>query len=287
MGRVFSLEQVSNHADSIPTLDDFEAGLDHFESAVSIEIDQGLISGAIIYGSAALRAYSVRSDIDCLITPYTHNDETISAVQRILKKSNPTGRLDVSAIVHPVDRLRSGRHEIDRYFGDHLRGPSRIVYGIDPAEGMNFPDYGAAIHLLSYLRHKKRSVATSFVASDHEYYKGLQRILELPLAVGRKALRTLDEINGTSYATSDSANKMRITPLSLELFDFYGIGALPRRVVELDRAYTQTLQNAIANGVNEHEYCQSIEEIDSLGVELSGWLDDFDDALMDTDFRRA
>lgn len=287
MGRVFSLEQVRNHVDHVPTLDDFEHGLGCLKSAVIAEIDRGFVSGAIVYGSAALRAYGIRSDIDCLITPHVHNAESMNAVQRILKNSNPTGRLDISAIVHPVARLQSGHHEIDRYFGDHLRGPSRIVYGKDPVEGMHFPDYGPDIHLLSYLRHKKRSVATSFVADDNEYYKGLQRILELPLAIGRKALRTLDEINGTAYATSDSANKLRITPLSLELFDSYGLGVLPRRVIECDRAYTQLLQDAIVNGVKKSEYLQSIQNIESVGIELSGWLDDFDDVLTSTEFRRV
>ncbi len=281
MGRVFSIEQIHNQAESIPTPEDFDYAIDHFKQAVGDEIEAENIDGALIYGSVAIKAYTLRSDLDCLIVPYDHSLPSLAAISRILKASNPTGRIEMSAIIHPRSRLSSGAHEIDRYFGNHLSGSARLVYGEDPAEYIRFPDYGSETHLLAYIRHKKRSVATAVTSEGPDMYKGLQRILELPLAIGRKALRVLDEMNGTQAATSDSANKSVIVPASLELFDSFGLEDVPGTIIKLDRKYSEVLKGTIEGSITELEYTALIDEIQSQGGKVSEWLDEFDDALVD------
>ncbi len=279
MGRVFSIEQIYNRDTNIPTLDDFEYAIDHFEQAAKSEIDAGNIAGALIYGSVAIRAYTLRSDLDCLIVPYDHSPQSLAAIAQILKASNPTGRIEMSAIVHPRSRLSTGAHEIDRYFGNHLSGSARLVYGEDPAGYMHFPDYGSRNHLLSYIRHKKRSVATGFLPEGPDQYKGLQRILELPLAIGRKTLRVLDEMNGTQAGTSDSANKKVIVPASLALFDSFGLDEVPRSIIELDREYSEMLKDMLEGNETEINYVELLGEIQFQGGKASEWLDKLDDAL--------
>jgi hypothetical protein len=279
MGRVFSTEQVHGYEDNIPSLDDFEYAIDHFEQTVNDEIEAENVDGALIYGSVAIKAYNLRSDFDCLIVPYDHSPQSLDAIARILKASNPEGRIDMSAIVHPRSRLSSGAHEIDQYFGSHLTGPARLVYGEDPAEYIHFANYGPATHLLSYIRHKKRSVGTGFTSEGPDHYKSLQRILELPLAIGRKTLRVLDELNGTQTATADSANKKRIVPASLELFDSLGLDGLPRSILELDYEYTEALGGAIEGTVSDSDYSELLREIQARGGKASEWLDELDDAL--------
>jgi len=279
MGRVFSIEQIRNRDAYIPTSDDFEYAVNHFEQAVSDEIEAENIDGALIYGSVAIRSYTLRSDLDCLIVPYDHSPRSIDSISRILKESNPTGRIEMSAIVHPRSRLSSGAHEIDRFFGNHLSGQGRLVYGEDPAAYIRFPDYGSKTHLLSYIRHKKRSVATGFTSEGPEQYKGLQRILELPLAIGRKTLRVLDEMNGTQEATSDSANKKVIVPASLGLFDSFGLDAVPRSIIELDREYSILLKAILEGNETDKNYRDLLDEIQSQGGKASEWLDELDDAL--------
>jgi len=280
MGRVFSIEQIHDYAESIPTPEDFNYAVEHFEQAVNEEIEAENVDGALIYGSVAIKAFTLRSDLDCLIVPYDHSTQSLDAIARILKASNPSGRIEMSAIVHPRSRLRSGAHEIDRYFGSHLSGPARLVYGEDPAEYMHYPDYGSKTHLLAYLRHKKRSVATGFTSEGPELYKGLQRILELPLAIGRKTLRVLDEMNGTQAATADSANKNIIVPSSLELFDSFGLADVPRTIIELDRSYSEVLKGMLNGTTIEIEYADILREIQSEGGRASEWLDAVDDALV-------
>lgn len=279
MGKVYSFEQIENASEAIPSSMDFEAAIGNFEDAVNREITQGTLSGAVIYGSVAIRAYSLRSDFDCLIIPFDHSPASISAINRVISATNPDKKIDISAITHPKARLASGMHEIDRYFGDHLTGSSRLVFGEDPADYIQFPDYGAYIHLISYIRHKKRSIATSFTTGNNDYYKGLQRILELPLAVGRKTLRTVDEIEATHLAISDSANKNKITPASLELFDALGLGFTPKTLLQLNSDYNLALADSLSGKLSEEEYTAILQEISKAGIDASYWLDELDVTL--------
>lgn len=281
MGKVFSFEQIEKGSDAIPSSKDFEGAISNFEEAANLEIAQGNLSGAVLYGSVAIRAYSLRSDFDCLVIPFDHSTESVSAINRVVSAASPDNKIDVSAITHPKARLASGMHEIDRYFGDHLTGNSRLVFGEDPSSYIQFPDYGAYVHLISYIRHKKRSVSTSFTTDGEDYYKGLQRILELPLAVGRKTLRAIDEIETTHFATSDSANKEKITPASIQLFDKLGVSDVPQSIIELNAEYNRILEGALSGRVTQAEYDAMLYTIAETGIDASNWLDELDRILFE------
>lgn len=265
----------------VPSSTDFEVAVEDFEQAVQQEIEAGAVSGALIYGSVAIQACTLRSDFDCMIVPYDHSSASLAAISRVLATANPHRRIDMSAIIHPKARLEKGAHEIDRYFGDHLTGPSRIVFGEDPATYMRFPEQEAFACLLAYVRHKKRSVATGLLGEGPDRYKGLQRILELPLAIGRKTLRVLDEVHGSHYATADSANKACVTPAALTLFDAFGLGETPRAIIRLDRWYSNTLLETLAGAASDDEYRQVLAEITAHGRYAGEWLDRLDEALVE------
>lgn len=277
MGRVFSYEQTQEASRYIPSPEDFETAIDRFADAANQEVSEGKISGAIVYGSVAIRAYTMRSDFDCLIIPYDHSSDSIAATNRIVTSAAVDGKIDISAIVHPKDRLAKGAHEIDRFFGDHLTGKSRLVYGEDIKNYIDFPDYGAYVHLIAYLRHKKRSITNAFDANNPDYYKGLQRVLELPLAIGRKALRVIDELDHTNLAMSDSANKSKITPAALKLFNDAKLGDVPSSIIRLNADYTHLLAQAIEGDVDEREYQNILDKIALHGIEASTWLDALDE----------
>ncbi len=187
--------------------------------------------------------------------------------------------MEVNPIVHTKARLESGAHEIDRYFGSHLTGESRLVFGEDPASYIKFPDYDARTTLLSYIRHKKRSIASVFTAERPDYYKSLQRILELPLAVGRKALLAIDELEGTHQATADSANKARVVPASIKLFASLGLLDTPSQILSTNSEYTEALNQRLNGEIPEHDYVDFLHEIEDCGEAASVWLDELDSAL--------
>lgn len=277
MGRVFSYKQTQEASRYIPSAEDFTTAIDKFAHATNREVSEGNISGAIVYGSVAIGAYTMRSDFDCLIVPHDHTPDSVAAINRIITSAAGNGKIDMSTIIHPKDRLAKGAHEIDRFFGDHLTGQSRFVYGEDIKDYIRFPDYGAYTHLISYVRHKKRSVANAFDANNPDYYKALQRVLELPLAIGRKALRATNELDHTHSVMSDSANKSKITPAALHLFNDAKLGDVPNSILHLNADYTELLTQAINEEVNEQEYQIFLDEIALLGMKASTWLDALDE----------
>lgn len=279
MGRVFSYEQTQEASKYIPSPEDFESAINRFADATNQEVSENKISGAVVYGSVAIRAYTMRSDFDCLIVPHNHSVDSITAINRIISSAEVDGKIDISAIIHPKDRLARGAHEIDRFFGDHLTGQSRLVYGEDIKDYIRFPDHGAYNHLISYIRHKKRSITNAFDARNPDYYKGLQRVLELPLAIGRKALKVADELEHTSLAMSDSANRSKVTPAALKLFNDAKLGDLPSSIIQLNIDYTDLLALAIKGKVDEQEYQTFLKEVALHGIEASTWLDDLDEYL--------
>lgn len=279
MGRVFSIEQVKDCAETVPVLSDFSDALANFESAAEEEIAGGAISGAIVYGSVAIGAANIRSDFDCMITPHDHTPEGRAAIGRVLQATSLDGLMEVGAILHPKPRLASGAHELDKYFGRHLTGGSRVVLGEDQANYIQFADQEGYPLLAAYIRHKKRSVSVSLSEVNPRYHIGLQRVLELPLAVGRKALQVLDDIEGTERATADSANKSKITPASLALFESLGLDEVPRELLDLNKAYTQVLEDFLQSSATEAQYADVLAEIASKGLDANVWLDLLDAQL--------
>lgn len=279
MGRVFSLEQVRNADEHIPNSQDFNNAVAGFESSVEREIERGTVTGAFIYGSVAIGTYGRRSDLDCGIVPIDHSPNSQEGIDRIVVATNPTGRIEVNPILHTRQRLMSGNHEIDRYFGEHLKGESRLVYGIDPAAYIRFANHDAATIMLMYLEHKKRSIAPGMTPHSPEFFKGLQRILELPLAIGRKALRAYNEVNGTSKRFADSANRTYITPAVLAFFEELALDAVPQNLLALDQQYSKVLDDILAGAATDKDYTAVLAEIRARGGEASVWLDQIDIAL--------
>lgn len=114
---------------------------------------------------------------------------------------------------------------------------------------------------------------------DSEYFSGLQRLLELPNAIGRKALRVLDEIEGTQQATTNSANKELVSNKSLALFKELGVYDGAYEILHQNTEYGVRLALAMDGDLSPLQYNQFLEELDELAVRANTWLDDVDHAL--------
>jgi hypothetical protein len=277
MGRVFSFEQVKGG--EVPERSDFKQSLDRFRIATGDEIEKGTISGAVVFGSVALGSYSIRSDFDCMIVPYDHSRSSIEAIRRISHNTNPTGRIEFNPIIHSQARLELGNHEIDSFFGEHLTGEGRIVVGRDPSEYLHFADRDAAEVLHNYIRHKKRSVARAFSINESERYKGLQRVLELPLAIGRKAIRAIVSTQGEDVLRFNTAEKAKVLDKALLLFQSIRLDETPRRIFALDKAYSQVLAEAVRSKVSVAQYQDIIGLVEDMAIDASNWLDDIEVGL--------
>lgn len=278
MGKVFSEDELMR--DAIPRLPDFSQAAEYFLRWVEKSQNDGFIDGGFIFGSTAINATGVRSDLDCMLVPKDVSEGSQTEVIELLGAlSGLHPNVPINPIIHHRARLESGDHEIDRFFGAHLTGERRLVAGNDPAEYMRFPKTPAKDVLLNYVRHKKRGVNKVFSMVGAEV-NDIQRMLELPVAIGRKALAVLDEIEGSERAVANSADRSSIIDSVMGLFAELGVEAGAKRIKDLDDTYTELLRKWLAREVDYFEYEKFVFGDTYAGaIDASQWLDQLDQAL--------
>lgn len=276
MGRVFTYSEIE--AGLVPQTEDFLAAAKTFEAKTCEAIVQGLVDGAFIFGSVAglLTNHSSvapnrRSDIDCLIVIRDYGSVCIESLKGIARAVHESSRNTITAqpIVYQRTQLENGHipgmHEIDPIFGTDLKGPGRYVLGNDPADYIRFPEGSAFTHFNGYVAQKRRKLHDG-LAQEPETLIGmrtLQRFLELPLSVGRKAIQTM--ILDGHYRNCDfwAANKSQvIRVVTEELFPDDAVAiTLMERLLRYDQAYNQLLSSTIAEKLTEAEYIAGLREI--------------------------
>lgn len=266
MGRIFSYEEIESGR--IPTPDDFEMAKDVFCGIVQAEIDGGHFDGGIIHGSVAAGTNNIRSDFDSLISLTDDNPVNYQAArslgQMIRRQTGGTIPIDVMPRTKLV--LAEGRHDIDRFFGQHLSCEDRIVCGNDPSEYITYwgQNISAKDILANYLFHKKRRMAETYTLIEPLDISngGIQRMLELPNAIGRKALQALAEVRGTSDEPLDrSANKESLLRLGHNLFEEYGIAEGFDLLISANMYYDEVLTETLAGEIERHDYEEVIHEL--------------------------
>lgn len=282
MGRVFSYGQAA--FGGVPTTLDFEATAAAFAVESEDAVSKGLIVGSLIFGSAAIHRTTPRSDFDCLIiTDGSH--ESFREAGRIVDMASleSDGRVEVSAIPYSRDTLASGRHEIDRFFGKHLTGPERIVYGEDVADFVTFAPGNGMDLFNNYARNKKRRLSTTMVARDEtDIRKGLQRLLELPLAIGRKLVKVVEETQETKgEGLVQTARKDLVRDASLSLFAELGLDVIPRSLLDADREYSDLLTRTSDGYVGKVAYNTSVSGLRNLVPDAIHWLNALDQTVAD------
>lgn len=280
MGRVFEFDEIK--AGKIPNASSFSLVTQTFMDAVSHEVGRGTVEGAMIYGSTAISRTTTRSDFDCLVMMSSDDNSNYESARHIAQS---IGRatdwtVPVSMIAYSQSVLAGSRHEIDRFFGQHLTGPNRIVAESDPAMFMRFSDDPGTLIFRNYLRNKKRRITTGYLEHDtSERLKGLQRMLELPAAIGRKALRLIDEVEGTQRSSANSADKVAVMSAASKLYEEMGVGDGASWIRQLDNAYEGYLSEAISGTVSEANYNAFLDDVIEQMPQSVAWLDEVDSAI--------
>lgn len=276
MGRIFSYEEI--RSGKVPTPDDFEMAKDVFCGIVQAEVEVGHFDGGFIHGSVAAGSNNLRSDFDSLVALTDDNSINYQAArslsQMIRQLTNDSIPIDVIPRTKLV--LLEGRHDIDRFFGQHLSCEDRIVCGNDPSEYISYQKISAKDILAGYLFHKKRRMAEAYTSVDPLDIGrgGIQRMLELPNAVGRKTLQALAEVQGLSNEQlGRSANKESLSQLGHDLFEKYEIAEGFDSLVSANSYYNEILAETLAGEIEKSDYEQVIRELHGCLPSAVKWVD--------------
>jgi hypothetical protein len=264
MSRVFSYEEIRDGR--VPGSNVFDIALANFEEFSQNAVDNGIIDGSFVYGSVALGVANRRSDFDNFISltdGCVHSYNTVKNFFASVVELNPS--IPTTPMVYAKQALRQGRHEIDRFFGQHLACDHRVVIGNDPATYIKYSDQPAGDILTNYLAQKKRRLTNTYVSPEPLDLRdgcGLQRMLELPAAVGRKVVQALVEVGDTDEPLGNSADKLaviqkarkvmgqelvvpRFKELIISMFD---------ELVRSNADYDELLDAALNDDVSKTEY---------------------------------
>jgi hypothetical protein len=284
MGKIFSPVKVMfGH---IPEQQDFELAKNRFVHLSEAAIKAGLLSGSFIYGSVAIGKQRIRSDLDVFICLPDNTDLSLTVAKEIVQEVSAPGLdyVPVQPLIQTEQTLLSGHHEIDRYFGQHLTSKDRIVQGEDPADYIEFNNDPAKDILSRYLYQKRRRLLqtyTSVKPTDVEE-GGLQRMLELPMAIGRKTLQALADVNYIDNAVDETANKRLVLQQSHSVFSDLGLDRHYTRLGVANMRYDIALKSAIDHRmeVNGRPYKETLEALHGLLPETVRWLEDIEQVVL-------
>lgn len=279
MGRLFTFEEIQSG--QVPEPEEFIVAKQHFAESLVAYIDSGAVTGAFIYGSAAIDLANRRSDFDAFLS--IPDGTGFEAAKTIVNDVNlrTGGKIPISPIVQTLGDLRNGKHEMDRFFGEHLTSGHRAVFGEDPADITHFPNYPAYEIVETYLAQKKRRLISTYVAVDplEVGEGGLQRMLELPVAVGRKALQALAETGHIPRAVEKTADKRQVIQAIRKVLKPEGLVEGFDTLLDLNVGYNDLLDEAVESGVKRSYYEDGLREIHGTLPTAISWIQKLEENL--------
>mgnify|MGYP006373445921 CR=1 FL=1 len=285
MGRVFRYEQLVDGAAPEPS--DFSAAGQTFVESAQQSIDRGVVDGAFIFGSFAIDNVNMRSDFDALVSTNDSSPQTYSEIHQLVTNVREASnfKIPMGIITYPRECLAEGRHEMDRYFGHHLSGKDRLIIGSDPADYIEYPDASSRDVVGRYIFSKRRVLSNAYTALTPEEAiddGGLQRMLELPTAIGRKVVHAVAE-NGEVEDMANAYNgsdKLAIELATREILDQTGLSDGFNCLLNLNQGYSELVRATASDEVSRKDYNDYISLLHGSLVNAISWLDELGKELL-------
>ena len=284
MGRVFSPEQIQNsevpeigaHQEAAREIlnklfDDVEA--ENAGRRLHLFDPNGSgVKSAMVYGSTAYGTSNRRSDLDVLI--FYDPSQSVTALRRIagvLNEASDRYSVPLEPNILPEGAVNDDReHGMEPLFVQHLIEMSQRANGIwvrhNPANGLQrIADQADKPEIVSALAHSYVSNRRNYFAKalvevgDPINYNALQRALELPSAIGRKAVAaTMHEDEEPLDLSSRLSMEARAEDALLRFLTDSAadkeIASAHKRLYAMDRQYTKILERTMSGEIELDDY---------------------------------
>jgi len=267
MGKIYSWERIENG--NIPTPDQFSCAkrfvLDELLKFVPEDI-----YGAKVFGSVAKNSPSNRSDFDLLVL--INNEGVFGELNNLVQEIKKETEVEVEPLVLTIDQAKQGLHTIDPNFYRHFQkipNEGNLV-GSDPLNMVQPFSESQEKFLIDYLRQKlRRFNQGGFDSSETEELNLIQRVLESPIAIGRKVISLLREKNKFEWDEDDDGKKSVIRNykrlmdgLEIDTSDF-------DQIVSIDQKYNVFLKESLEQKHDRREYRQFLDDIKTESLPLA------------------
>jgi hypothetical protein len=178
-------------------------------------------------------------------------------------------------MIHTKNSLESGYHEMDRFFGLALQYPYRKVQSVDPADYIRYPLISGRDILAGYLAHKVRVLGEAAISPEpmnDRTNRRIQVLLELPQAVGRKAIYALAESEHRKANIDGSTSAATIIKLTRKLMAELHIDDGFDELVDNNALYDKILDEAIAGRLDKKTYEDEVMRLRSKAPQAMNWI---------------
>jgi len=249
MGRVFSPEEIETGA--VPHAANFTAAAEFLLDTIAetnVDDDTPYTVGTLVFGSTTTGTATPRSDLDVLIAYHDDYHKPRSSAlmhyRGIFQNIKDMFHVPVESTVESNMTLVSGSHSIDDIFLQTLLTvPEKWQTGMHPAR-LAMPHNEDWLSVFKqYNTAKDRKLAKALTDNSEQDIKAFQRALELPIALGRKALGVLSDYGFLTGPEQDNySSSKKIVESSLELLDLPTNILLPfRLIMKIDQDYSELL----------------------------------------------
>jgi hypothetical protein len=264
MGRVVKYLEISG----LPKKEDFSKALVKLRSNLKEAKVEGIMKGALVYGSAAAGTANIRSDIDCLVLSIDGHKQRMN---RILSNTYNYSLWELNVpiqFIHVTEaEVSGGLHSVSAPTLVHLNliKNSKCIIGDDPRTYIHPPDTlrASSINYLSFTLNNLNRMSLELKyhrkLEDEQYFKTLQKTLDKPPNTARMLLYCAKKIpkkNGMQADTKPEVCKryMRLFPKQL--------GRALRHIMQVDAAYTEMLTRGREISLNVSDYCSMLRKIE-------------------------
>lgn len=247
MGRVVPFKEIKN----LPTKETFPNAIAELRKDLGKLKEEGLIRGAMLYGSSVLNTYTLRSDIDCIVISKSGQEERIdSSLAQIYSHFRTSYGIPVQFVHYSDEDVKEGVHSITPHLYTHLKmveeeakpiGESPVSL-IHEKQDIIHDARECLVYMFNTLK-RKGMVELKYhrEEQDGEYFKILQKAVEMPA----NAIRTL-------FAASNGWPVLcgKPTDRTPHIYLEYGkclnerrdLNAMLDSIVKLDKQYTALLE---------------------------------------------
>lgn len=259
MGKIYSWERIENGG--VPNVENFSVAKRMILSDL-LGLIPNEIYGAKVYGSVAKSSPSVRSDFDILVV--FNNNIGIRKLNYLVQEVENKTKVKIEPLILSVQQASEGFHTIDSSFYTHFEGiPSEgNLIGNDPLNKIK-PLQGNMVDVcMDYIRQKIRRLNQGhFDAAGVELLSVLQRVLESPVALGRKVLYVLQNLDKFEMDENDDSKKSVIRNFNKIMVDSNINATDFNEIVSKDKEYTEFLEETLGQKHNQIEYEQFLDVI--------------------------
>lgn len=262
MAKVFTPEEI--RFDQIPEPQHFEFGAYWLMSRIRSDAELHRITdGALIIGSTTKGAANIRSDLDMVIS-YTSESPDPSmplfAYKSLFNSVKQRWNVPVEANIFSTDSLQRGDHTIDPMFLLHLKAVgTEWGIGNNPVNEIVIKNHDWLSYFENYALHKEAKFKKRLLDTEQKVdYHTYQRALEIPSALGRKALGVLVQKGLIADEQFHHVPKFKIN-MTLEQFEHDELSKPLQDLVQTDIVYNEILHETIRDKSQLDDYADWIE----------------------------